>query len=216
MHLIQRSLLWEIAVLHKKCWLTKGLLTKAFREPTIECMEKLESSSEIEIWLPIGNVQSTEAPYAWYWFHPSIERQCYTIVGSCAIFSLNSSTVIFSHSFCNHLHLHKSSDALSGLALSYCTLQDCHDVRNRVRARTPGSGCVRAWIVIVGSWLPTWIWVRVYVGLSVKILDADLRLATSRLYKSGVTQPRTCHVHPCHYIIPLLRHRPPGLHIFVL
>jgi hypothetical protein len=61
-----------------------------------------------------------------------------------------------------------------------------------------------------------WIGVGVYVELSGKILDADLRLMTSRLYKTGVTRPWTRHIHPCHYIIPLLRRRPPGLHIFVL
>ena len=35
--------------------------------------------------------------------------------------------------------------------------------------------------------------------MSGKILDADLRLVTSRLYKTGVTRPWTCHVHPCHF-----------------
>jgi len=74
--------------------------------------------------------------------------------------------------------------------------------RRSVRAGTQVSGCVRALIVIVGSLLHTWIWVRVYVGLRGKILDADLRLVTSRLYKMGVTRPWTRHIHPCHYITP--------------
>jgi len=45
-----------------------------------------------------------------------------------------------------------------------------------------------------------------------KIIARDLRLVASRLYKKGVTRPWTRHVQPCHYIIPLCRCRPPGLH----
>ena len=41
------------------------------------------------------------------------------------------------------------------------------------------------------------------------IIARDLRLVASRLYRMAVTRPRvTCH----HYIIPLFRRRPPGLH----
>jgi len=42
-----------------------------------------------------------------------------------------------------------------------------------------------------------------------KIIARDLRLVASRLYRMAVTRPRvTCR----HYIIPLFRCRPPGLH----
>jgi len=42
-----------------------------------------------------------------------------------------------------------------------------------------------------------------------KIIARDLRLVASRLYRMAVTRPRvTCR----HYIIPLFRRRPPGLH----
>jgi len=42
-----------------------------------------------------------------------------------------------------------------------------------------------------------------------KIVARDLRLVANQLYRMAVTMPQvTC----CHYIIPLFRPRPPGLH----
>lgn len=89
-------------------------------------------------------------------------------------------------------------------------LQEC------ARTCTLVSGRITVWIAIEGSRLHTWIWVREYVDVTVKILVADRWLVASRLYKTGDTQPWTPYVQPCHYIFPLPRRRTPGLPILVL
>jgi len=81
-----------------------------------------------------------------------------------------------------------------------------------VMARTPALGYVGIRMVI------DWIMVAHVDSSDCRcrcigtIIARDLRLVASRLYKTGVTRPWTRHVQPCHYIIPLFRCRPPGLH----